>query len=154
MVRDRSGKIYKPSTIRSYKASLEHHVYPELGARKLFSITNPDLQDFCDRLASEGLHGSTIRNTMNPLRRILGQTASQPCSYNAVRERAERVWRRARLEPSDFQLHRDDTASRRSWKRLISGTHGSTATWAMRTIRYRLATPISLTLSTWMPPRT
>jgi len=69
-IRDRSGKVYKPSTIRSYAASLEKHIYPELGARKLSSITYPDLQDFVDRLASEGLDGSTIRNTVNSLRRI------------------------------------------------------------------------------------
>jgi len=69
-IRDRSGKVYKPSTIRSYAASLEKHIYPELGARKLSSITYPDLQDFVDRLASEGLDGSTIRNTVNSLRRV------------------------------------------------------------------------------------
>lgn len=30
----------------------------------------PDLQDFVDRLAADGLDGSTIRNTVNPLRVI------------------------------------------------------------------------------------
>jgi integrase len=67
-VRDRSGKVYKPATRRSYEASLEKHVYPELGAHKLSAVTYPDLQDFVDRLAAQGLDGSTIRNTINPLR--------------------------------------------------------------------------------------
>jgi hypothetical protein len=40
----RSGKRYKLSAIRSYRQSLENRVYPELGARKLSSITFPDLQ--------------------------------------------------------------------------------------------------------------
>jgi integrase len=69
-IRDRSGKRYKPSTIRSYKASLENHIYPEFGGCKLSTITYPDLQNFVDRLAAEGLDGSTIRNTVNPLRVI------------------------------------------------------------------------------------
>jgi integrase len=69
-IRDRSGKVYKPSTTCSYEASLEHHIYPDLGARKLSSITYSDLQDFVDRLAAQGLDGSTIRNTVKPLRRI------------------------------------------------------------------------------------
>jgi integrase len=61
---------YKPSSVRSYEASLEKHVYPDLGARKLASVMFPDLQDFVDRLAADGLDGSTIRNTVNPLRVI------------------------------------------------------------------------------------
>jgi site-specific recombinase XerC len=69
-IRDRSGKAYKPSSVRSYEASLEKHVYPDLGARKLASVMFPDLQDFVDRLAADGLDGSTIRNTVNPLRVI------------------------------------------------------------------------------------
>jgi integrase len=61
----------QPASLRrSYAASLEKHIYPELGARKLSSITFPHMQDFCDRLASEGLDVSTIRNTVNPLRRM------------------------------------------------------------------------------------
>jgi Phage integrase, N-terminal SAM-like domain len=67
-VRDRSGKAYKASTRRSYEASLERHVYPAFGARKLSSVTYPELQDWCDDLAADGLDGSTIRNTVNPLR--------------------------------------------------------------------------------------
>jgi integrase len=67
-VRDRSGKVYKASTRRSYRASLEQHVYPEFGGCKLSAVSFPDLQDFVDRLAAQGLDGSTIRNTVNPLR--------------------------------------------------------------------------------------
>jgi integrase len=47
-----------------------------------------------------------------------GQTASQPYSYNAVRERAERVWHKAELEPSDFQLHE----GRHSFKAFLEAT--------------------------------
>jgi integrase len=67
-IRDRSGKRYKPSTIRSYEASLEGRIYPAFGARKLSSLTYPDLQDWVDELAADGLDGSTIRNNTMPLR--------------------------------------------------------------------------------------
>jgi integrase len=56
-IRDRSGNVYKPSTSRSYEALLERHVYDDLGARKLASVTYPDLQDLVDRLAADGLDG-------------------------------------------------------------------------------------------------
>ena len=36
---------------------------------------------------------------------IFGRSASEPFSYNAVRERAERVWKKAKLEPCDLGLH-------------------------------------------------
>jgi integrase len=67
-IRKRGGKLYKPSTIRSYEASLNEHVYPQLGASKTADVLFPDLQDFVDRLAASGLEGQTIRNTVNPLR--------------------------------------------------------------------------------------
>jgi hypothetical protein len=69
-VRKRGGKLYKPSTIRSYEASLTEHVYAELGARKTADVLFPDLQDFVDMLVADGLDGQTIRNTINPLRVI------------------------------------------------------------------------------------
>jgi hypothetical protein len=65
---DRSGKVYKPSTVRGYEASLENYIYDDLGARKLSSVTYPELQDLVDRLAADGLDGSTIRNAVMPLR--------------------------------------------------------------------------------------
>jgi hypothetical protein len=51
---------------------------------------------------------------------VLGRTeeASQLYSYNAVRERAERVWRKAELEHSDFQLHE----GRHSFKAFLEAT--------------------------------
>jgi integrase len=49
---------------------------------------------------------------------IFGQSATQPYSYNAVRDRAERVWRKAGLEPSDFQLHE----GRHSYKAFLEAT--------------------------------
>jgi hypothetical protein len=69
-VRKRGGHRYKPSAWRSYEASLEKHVYLELGACRTADVLFPDLQDFVDGLAAAGLDGQTIRNTINPLRVI------------------------------------------------------------------------------------
>jgi integrase len=69
-IRKKGGGLYKPSAIRSYSATLEKYAYPDLGALKLSTIEYSDLQDFVDRLAAQGLDGSTIRNIVMPLRVI------------------------------------------------------------------------------------
>lgn len=38
---DRSGKAYKPKTVRSYEHALENHIYPLLGSRKVSSLRAP-----------------------------------------------------------------------------------------------------------------
>jgi integrase len=67
-VRSRSGKPYKPSVIRSYSEAMRLRVLPEFGAHKLSAVTIEDVEEFVDRLVGEGLHASTVRNTINPLR--------------------------------------------------------------------------------------
>lgn len=85
---------------------------------------------------------------------IFGRTEETPFSYSAVRERAERVWKEAGLEPSDLQLHE----GRHSYSSFLSaaGVADSRAdryTWGTLTIRPLAATGISLTLSTSMMRR-
>jgi integrase len=69
-VRDRSGRPYKPATIRSYRRSLVERVYTEYGPLQLAEIRRSDLRDFIGRLLVKGLAPSTIRNTLDPLRVI------------------------------------------------------------------------------------
>lgn len=68
-VRNRSGKPYKPSVCRSYRTSMERHVYPDLGAIKLTEVSRADLQNLVDRLSVK-LSPSTLRNAINALRAI------------------------------------------------------------------------------------
>jgi integrase len=100
VIRTRSGDEYKPSALRSYKASLEQRVLPELGAARLSAVTRVDVQDFADRLLSEGLDPSTIRNTLMPLRAIYrravarGEVTVNPTTglqLPAVRGRRDRI---------------------------------------------------------------
>lgn len=99
-IRTRSGDAYKPSAIRSYEASLRARVLPELGAARLSAITMVDLQDMADRILAEGRDGSTIRNTLMPVRAIYrravhrGELAVNPTlglQLPAARGRRDRV---------------------------------------------------------------
>ena len=47
-----------------------------------------------------------------------GRTATQPFSYSGVRDRAERAYKKAGLEPSDLQLHE----CRHSFKGFLEAT--------------------------------
>lgn len=69
-VRDRSGHIYKPGTLREYARVLRLRVLSEFGSTQLASITRGDLQAFVDKMLAENLAASTIRNTVNPLQAI------------------------------------------------------------------------------------
>lgn len=66
----RSGKRYKPSTLRGYARGLRLHVLPVLGSRSLSQIRRADVQAFVDQLVRDGLDGSTVKNALDPLRRV------------------------------------------------------------------------------------
>jgi integrase len=69
-VRDKSGRTYKPSTIRSYEKSLKNRVLPSLGEERFSELRRSDWQQFADKMLAEGLDASTIRNTLMPVRVI------------------------------------------------------------------------------------
>lgn len=76
-IRDRSGRPYKPSTIRSYRRALDLRLLPALGHYRLTELRRPDIQALIDSLAAEGLSASTIRNTLDPLRAIFRRALSR-----------------------------------------------------------------------------
>ncbi|HVC07160.1 MAG TPA: tyrosine-type recombinase/integrase [Solirubrobacterales bacterium] len=69
-VRDRSGSVYKPGTLREYERSLRLRVLPEFGSVRLGELRRADLQGFADRLLASGLSASSVSNTLNPLQAI------------------------------------------------------------------------------------
>lgn len=69
-VRDRKGNVYKPATIRTYRNAWESRIEPELGPHRLTAIRRADVQALVDRLLASGLAASTVKNTLDPLRRI------------------------------------------------------------------------------------
>lgn len=76
-IRNRSGDLYKPSTVRGYQASLNGRVLPELGALRIGDVTRADVQALADRMLAEGKDPSTIRNTLMPLRAIFRRAVSR-----------------------------------------------------------------------------
>ena len=68
-IRDRSGRAYKPSTLRGYRQCLDDRVLPELGSMKLSEVRRRDVQALADALLAR-LSASSARNALDPLRAI------------------------------------------------------------------------------------
>jgi integrase len=67
---DRSGKPYKPATVRSYRQAVRRYIAPSaLGAKRLTDVRRADVQRLVDELRAEtDLSPSTIHNKLDPLR--------------------------------------------------------------------------------------
>ena len=76
-IRNRSGRPYKPSTLRGYRRSLADRVLPVLGSRRLNAVTTLDLQTLVDDWLAEGQTPSTIRNSLKPLQAIYRRARSR-----------------------------------------------------------------------------
>jgi integrase len=74
---NRSGRPYKPATLRGYRQALEERVLPEFGAQKLSAVATADLQALVDRWQAEGQAASTIRNSIKPLQAIYRRARSR-----------------------------------------------------------------------------
>ena len=68
MVLDRSGRRYRPATIRSYTQAWTTYLEPTLAPLLLAEVRRADVQRLVDRMHADGLSGSTIRNKLDPLR--------------------------------------------------------------------------------------
>src|SRR5215211_6045065 len=135
-IRNRSGDEYKPSSIRGYEEALRIRVLPELGSRRLDTITRSDLQGLVDRLLAEGQHPSTIRNSLMPLRAIFRRTIARgDLAINPTRG----------LELPAVRGTRDRIASPEEAAALLDAldrdraAHGSRARGTRRLLRARVA---------------
>ena len=99
-IRNRNRRPFKPSVIRTYEQSLQNHVRPAFGPRKLAGLTRSDVQDLADRLLAQGLDPSTVRNAVIPLRvvcrlairrGVLAVNPTHDLDLPAVEGRRERV---------------------------------------------------------------
>jgi integrase len=95
-VLNRNGEKYMPSVVRDYERDLENHVLPSLGDRRLSDVRRRDVQLLVDSLVERGLSGSTIRNVLDPLRRIFHRAVQRelvpfsPCQHLKVPRRTGR----------------------------------------------------------------
>jgi integrase len=75
-VLNRSGDVYKPSTIRSYELALrgprdgDGGLIGELGRLRLTDVSIEDVQSYVDRMLAVGAQPSTIHNAIMPVRVI------------------------------------------------------------------------------------
>ena len=76
-IRNRSGKSYKPSVIRSYEQSLELHILGDFGATRLSDLRAEQVQRKVERMLADGASSSTIRNALMPLR-VVYRRACRP----------------------------------------------------------------------------
>jgi hypothetical protein len=67
-VLDRSGRRYRPATIRSYREAIDKYLAPRLGHLRLAEVRRADAQALVDEMHASGLAGSTVRNKLDPLR--------------------------------------------------------------------------------------
>jgi integrase len=99
-IRDKSGRVYKPSTIRTYEIAL-NRIVAFFGETARFSdLQRADWQRLADKMLAEKCDPSTIRNTLMPARvmyrRALqdGEVALNPCAslrLPAVTGRRDRI---------------------------------------------------------------
>lgn len=104
VVRTRSGDVYKPAALRTYRQALDRHVVPVVGRIRLSAVTRNHVQDIVDGLMAGGAAPSTVRNAILPLRAIYrrahqrDEVATNPTlrlSLPAVRGTRDRVVRPA-----------------------------------------------------------
>jgi len=100
VVLDRSGGVYKPSTVRSYEGALRLRILPAIGHLRLAALDRRDVQALIDRWRADGLSASTVQNTLNPLQVIArravrsGELAIDPTDgleLPSIRGRRDRI---------------------------------------------------------------
>lgn len=72
---DRSGRSYRPATVRSYGEAVRKYLTPALGFYRLPELRRADVQRLVDDMQRKGLAGNTIRNKLDPLRVLFRRAA-------------------------------------------------------------------------------
>ena len=69
-IRNRSGRPFKPSSLRGYRQAFTDRIVPAIGHVKVAALTTSDLQVLVDEWQAEGHAASTVRNSLRPLQAI------------------------------------------------------------------------------------
>jgi integrase len=69
-IRNRSGRPFKPSSLRGYRQAFADRIVPAIGHVKVAALTTSDLQVLVDEWQAEGHAASTVRNSLRPLQAI------------------------------------------------------------------------------------
>ncbi len=65
---NRSGRPYRPATIRSYEHTADAYLRPMMGHMRVADVRRRDVQDFVDELRRARLSASSVHNKLDTLR--------------------------------------------------------------------------------------
>jgi integrase len=120
-VRNRSGRVYKPSVIRDFDRLLLQVVYPAVGPYPLGELRRGQVQRLADKLLNDGYDPSTVRNMLMPLRVIYRRAVRlEDTAHNPT----------ANLELPAVEGKRERIASPQEAARLIDALDDDKALWA------------------------
>jgi integrase len=119
---NRSGRPYKPSTVRRYELAIRKHILPVLGSLRLADVDRARVRALTRKWVREGQDPSSIRNNLDPLRVIIRE---------AVEDGQITVDPLAKLTMPQGRGRRDRVADRAEAQRLLSALpDGERALWA------------------------
>jgi len=75
-IANRNGKLFKPSTLRTYRTHYGSTIKPRFADLKVSEITRQRIQRLIDELSRENA-SSTVKNKLMPLRFLLGYAAKR-----------------------------------------------------------------------------
>jgi integrase len=105
-VLDRSGRRYRPSTIRGYESAVNRYLIPELGHLRVPEVRRGDVQRLVDKLGPK-MTGTTIRRKLDPLRvlyrravedELVTHNPTERLRYPARKATPRRIANTARVE--------------------------------------------------------
>jgi Phage integrase, N-terminal SAM-like domain len=105
-VLDRSGRRYRPSTIRGYQSAANRYLIPTLGHLRVTEVRRGDVQRLVDKLGPK-MTGTTIRRKLDPLRvlyrraiedELVEHNPTEKLRYPARKAKPRRIANTARVE--------------------------------------------------------
>ncbi len=114
--RNRSGDLYKPSTIRGYDQAVKTYLSPAFGSARVTELQPEDIQRLVTRMIREGHGASTIRNALLPLRVLYRRLKAPVSPVSEVELPAVRGQRMRIATPGEATLLL--TALPRRWRAL------------------------------------
>ena len=94
---NKQGRRYKPSAVRDLKGSLENHVEPAFGAKRIGDVRRRDVQLLVDGIAPT-LSGSRVRSVVNAVHSLYRWAQARELVYHDPRRLCNsRRWIRCRV---------------------------------------------------------
>jgi hypothetical protein len=119
-VANRSGRPYRPSSLRDLRGLLRYHVARTIGYMRLEDVSRDDIQGMLDRLAADRLSESRIRSLVSAVRALFGYAIERgwvefsPANGLLIAQPDEPAWDREGQRAS-ADAPADSTADNDAW---------------------------------------